>query len=319
GGFMQDLNQRLRLGPQGVPASKPKEEGEAEAGGEGGGGKEVLVDARKGRARGPARRRPGASPSGGVGVGAGGEAAGSGAALSFSGPVVVWEIDEAAEGLSVGGAFSSATPAVLASTAAVPAAAAATVEEAGAEEAVVVDGPGDAEGVDAEAAEPADPNTAALERALSDNEKVNTRAPAMLSKSESMSMSKSKSGLAGPGEEGPEPEEKFSVNPPAAVGAEGDRVESAISPAVAEEQGAVQPELEAALAGAEPEAGSAGEAVQGREMSRAMATSGTTDIEGKDTSAAAAATSPTAENARATAHVGVEAGTEGEGVVRDGE
>ncbi|TKA67615.1 hypothetical protein B0A55_09265 [Friedmanniomyces simplex] len=309
GGFMQDLNQRLRLGPQGVPASKPKE-GEADDGAES--SKEPLVDARKGRARGPGRRKGGAgrSPSGvGVGAGVGGEAAGSGAGLSFSGSVVVWEIDEAGEGLSVGGGFSSAAPAAAAAAASTSTAAPAP-EEAAAEEAVVVDGPGDAEGFDAEAAAPADPNTAALERALSDNVKVNTRAPAMLSKSESMSKST-------PG--GAEPEEKFSVNPPAAVGAEGDRVESAISPAVAEEQGAVRAGLEAALAGAEPAAGSAEEAVQAKEMSRAMATSETTDMEGKDTSAAAAVVSPTAENARATAHVGVEAGTEGEGVVRDGE
>ncbi|KAI7519444.1 hypothetical protein KC331_g20699, partial [Hortaea werneckii] len=55
-GFMSDLNNRLRLGQQGPP-SKPKEQ-EEEAPAADDKPKEPLADARKGRARGPARRKP---------------------------------------------------------------------------------------------------------------------------------------------------------------------------------------------------------------------------------------------------------------------
>ena len=57
-GFMSDLDKRLQLGPQGPPrphekpATPEMEEDKA-----------PLVDARKGRARGPARRKPAASPA----------------------------------------------------------------------------------------------------------------------------------------------------------------------------------------------------------------------------------------------------------------
>ena len=52
-GFMSDLNKQLQLGPQGPkPQSKPAEEIEKEE------EKAPLADARKGRARGPARRKP---------------------------------------------------------------------------------------------------------------------------------------------------------------------------------------------------------------------------------------------------------------------
>lgn len=55
-GFMSDLDKRLQLGPQGPkPPEKSLEEEE---------GKAPLADARKGRARGPARRKPAASPAG---------------------------------------------------------------------------------------------------------------------------------------------------------------------------------------------------------------------------------------------------------------
>jgi hypothetical protein len=78
--FMNDLNNRLKLGPQ-AAAPKPKEP-EAEADDA---PKEPLADARKGRARGPARRKQAASPS----------APSSGAAgFSFSAPLTLWHIDE---------------------------------------------------------------------------------------------------------------------------------------------------------------------------------------------------------------------------------
>ncbi|RDW86366.1 Aim21 family protein [Aspergillus mulundensis] len=49
-GFLSDLNSRLQLGPQAPPKPQPKQETPAEKG--------PLSDARKGRARGPARRKP---------------------------------------------------------------------------------------------------------------------------------------------------------------------------------------------------------------------------------------------------------------------
>ncbi|KAL0265131.1 hypothetical protein SLS55_001090 [Diplodia seriata] len=56
-GFLSDLNSRLQLGPQ-APKPEKKEEEEEEPK-----EKAPLADARKGRARGPARRKPAASPS----------------------------------------------------------------------------------------------------------------------------------------------------------------------------------------------------------------------------------------------------------------
>lgn len=58
-GFMNDLNQRLQLGPQGP---KKEEQAEAEAAEEEK-EKAPLTDARKGRARGPQRRAPAKSPA----------------------------------------------------------------------------------------------------------------------------------------------------------------------------------------------------------------------------------------------------------------
>jgi hypothetical protein len=58
GGFMSDLNKRLQLGPQAPKKEEaPSEELEPEK------EKAPLVDARKGRARGPARRAPAKSPA----------------------------------------------------------------------------------------------------------------------------------------------------------------------------------------------------------------------------------------------------------------
>lgn len=83
-GFMKDLNQRLQLGPQ-VPKKEepPKEEVEEEK------EKAPLADARKGRARGPQRRRPGVSPSA-----AAGEEKPKAVRFEISKMVTVFEIDE---------------------------------------------------------------------------------------------------------------------------------------------------------------------------------------------------------------------------------
>ncbi|KAF1812827.1 hypothetical protein P152DRAFT_415947 [Eremomyces bilateralis CBS 781.70] len=83
-GFMSDLNSRLQLGPQGPKKSPPEEstvtpEPEAE--------KAPLVDARKGRARGPQRRRPGVSPA------ADGAVAAKTVTFDFTPTVTLFEID----------------------------------------------------------------------------------------------------------------------------------------------------------------------------------------------------------------------------------
>ncbi|EMC92790.1 hypothetical protein BAUCODRAFT_96090, partial [Baudoinia panamericana UAMH 10762] len=80
GAFMNDLNNRLKLGPQGPSpkAQEPEPEAESDA------PKEPLSDARKGRAKGPARRKP---------AGAATDASG----FSFSTPTVLWQIDESDE------------------------------------------------------------------------------------------------------------------------------------------------------------------------------------------------------------------------------
>jgi hypothetical protein len=57
GGFMAQLNSRLQQGPAAPKVKEPEPDEEPPA-------KEPLVDARKGRAKGPARRKPAASPSG---------------------------------------------------------------------------------------------------------------------------------------------------------------------------------------------------------------------------------------------------------------
>ena len=83
GGFMSDLNKRLQLGPQAPKKEEVPEEPEEEK------EKTPLVDARKGRARGPARRAPAKSP-----------APASAAVtekpttiLAFSTPSTLWQID----------------------------------------------------------------------------------------------------------------------------------------------------------------------------------------------------------------------------------
>ena len=81
-GFMNDLNNRLKLGPQGPPPKTKEIEPEA--------AEETtrapLADARKGRAKGPARRKPAASPSAAEEK--------STPAFTISSMVTLWEIDE---------------------------------------------------------------------------------------------------------------------------------------------------------------------------------------------------------------------------------
>ena len=87
-GFMSDLNSRLQLGPQVPKAQEPVREVEAEPV-----ERAPLADARKGRAKGPQRRRPAA---GGAGAGEKeGDAEGKkGVELSFVVPCTLWEIQE---------------------------------------------------------------------------------------------------------------------------------------------------------------------------------------------------------------------------------
>lgn len=81
-GFMNDLNNRLKVGPQAVPTPsreiepEPAEETE----------KAPLVDARKSRAKGPARRKPAASPSA--------VAEPTSQVFSMSSTLSIWSIDE---------------------------------------------------------------------------------------------------------------------------------------------------------------------------------------------------------------------------------
>lgn len=83
GGFMSDLNKRLQLGPQAPRKEEPApEEKEVEK------DKIPLVDARKSRARGPARRAPAKSPAPATV-----ETAEPTAAFSLSSPITAWEID----------------------------------------------------------------------------------------------------------------------------------------------------------------------------------------------------------------------------------
>ncbi|KAL1311402.1 hypothetical protein AAFC00_001568 [Neodothiora populina] len=82
-GFMNDLNSRLKIGPQ----APKKEEELAEAPVE----KAPLVDARKGRARGPARRKPAAAAAPATAD----EDSKVASGLAMSTTNVIWQIDEA--------------------------------------------------------------------------------------------------------------------------------------------------------------------------------------------------------------------------------
>ncbi|CZT43079.1 related to MUC1 Extracellular alpha-1,4-glucan glucosidase [Rhynchosporium secalis] len=98
GGFMSDLNKRLQLGPQAPKKeeSAPEEEEEIKD-------KAPLLDARKGRARGPARRAPGKSPAP--------AASGSTSTLSFSLPSTLWEVDPEEDYVMVGSYEDESVPA----------------------------------------------------------------------------------------------------------------------------------------------------------------------------------------------------------------
>ena len=89
-GFLNDLDKRLQLGPQGLkPQEKPMEEEErAEV------DKAPLSDARKGRARGPARRKPAASSDVLGGEITTSSTAGGPSKFEIAAPWTVWQISE---------------------------------------------------------------------------------------------------------------------------------------------------------------------------------------------------------------------------------
>ncbi|KAK5169459.1 uncharacterized protein LTR77_005435 [Saxophila tyrrhenica] len=156
-GFMSDLNNRLKLGPQAhQPKAREVEEEVVEEQ-----QKAPLADARKGRAKGPARRKPASSPSSVAGVAAEGEEEVKGLGFSMSEPLTMWHIDEKDE------------LQVPTTTAAAPDATAAEVSQAMTEAAVPV--PAAAE---QEAAAPSS-DLPALEKQLSANEAHNTEEPTL--------------------------------------------------------------------------------------------------------------------------------------------
>ncbi|KAK3076929.1 hypothetical protein LTS18_011620, partial [Coniosporium uncinatum] len=102
-GFIKDLNSKLGLGPPKAPEPKDEEKVEEEE-------KAPLVDARKGRVRGPQRRKPGVSPSAGVAGAAAGDEQPAKAGLGFSiaSPWTMWTVGEEGE-LEVGASSGGAT------------------------------------------------------------------------------------------------------------------------------------------------------------------------------------------------------------------
>ena len=87
GGFMNDLNARLQLGPQAPPKVQPQEEDQDQE-------KAPLPDARKGRAKGPVRRKPAASPDAREAVSYISASTGT---LGIAKPWTVWSIAESGE------------------------------------------------------------------------------------------------------------------------------------------------------------------------------------------------------------------------------
>jgi hypothetical protein len=88
--FMSDLNKKLGLGPQ-APKKEEAKEPEAEE------EKAPLADARKGRARGPQRRRPGVSPSGAAEEARTAPTSAPSRPIfkfTISRPQTIWEVDE---------------------------------------------------------------------------------------------------------------------------------------------------------------------------------------------------------------------------------
>lgn len=97
---MSDLNKRLQLGPQ-APKKEEVIPDEPQAEKE----KAPLVDARKGRARGPARRAPAKSPTP-----ASQESAGTSAVYTISQPSTLWQIDPEEDSLHVSSAKEDVVP-----------------------------------------------------------------------------------------------------------------------------------------------------------------------------------------------------------------
>ncbi|KAF2145087.1 uncharacterized protein K452DRAFT_316209 [Aplosporella prunicola CBS 121167] len=89
-GFLSDLNSRLQLGPQGPP-KPPKEPEKEEAAPEE--PKAPLADARKGRARGPARRKPAAATAAATAEPAAKSAAAA-PKLDIATPWTIWQISD---------------------------------------------------------------------------------------------------------------------------------------------------------------------------------------------------------------------------------
>jgi hypothetical protein len=119
GGFLADLNSRLKLGPQAPKKEEPAPEEKVEEK-----EKVPLQDARKGRAKGPTRRAPAKSPAPST------EATKPSApALGFATPTTLWQIDPDEETLHVAShedepepisdtkAAESSTPTLTANTA----------------------------------------------------------------------------------------------------------------------------------------------------------------------------------------------------------
>lgn len=192
-GFMADLNNRLKLGPQVSPpkAKEPEPDVSEEA------QTAPLADSRKGRTKGPARRKPAASPSAAAPA-----AVDQPSSFSMSIPMTLWSIDETDQ-LTVPGTEPKET----------------------------------------------NPDLPALEKILSDNEATNTEEPTLV---QPASPERSR-------------QASLAAHPPGAIGHEGDEPEPTISPETVQDQKAIEPELEAALAEAEPAPESAKE-VQGKGM-----------------------------------------------------
>ncbi|KAL8395148.1 hypothetical protein RB595_002893 [Gaeumannomyces hyphopodioides] len=99
-GFMADLNKRLQLGPQIPKVEEPAAQEEPSVEQE---EKAPLVDARKGRARGPQRRAPAKSPAPTVVAAAVAPSEKPVPSLSFSSPLTIFSIDPHQGHVSVGG------------------------------------------------------------------------------------------------------------------------------------------------------------------------------------------------------------------------
>lgn len=188
-GFMSDLNNRLKLGPQ-SQHPKAREEEEAAAAGdvpvaaeaEAAPAKEPLADARKSRARGPARRR--AAPAAGAA-----EVPSEAVEFGFSTPVRVWSISDVDGGIDVPSSSSSRSSAIVAvePEAGAEPASVGVAESNNHQEQDVLIGDGEPTVDTPPERKLSNEDTASLERELSLNEEVNTRTPTMKVRSMSLS------------------------------------------------------------------------------------------------------------------------------------